>query len=25
VREIDLADGDRNVIFIAEWPEAWIR
>jgi hypothetical protein len=23
--EIDLADRDRNVIFIAEWPRAWIR
>ena len=23
--EIDLADRDRNVMFIAEWPEAWLR
>ena len=23
--EIDLADRDRNVMFIAEWPEAWLQ
>jgi DNA-binding CsgD family transcriptional regulator len=23
--EIDLAERDRNVMFIAEWPEAWVR
>jgi DNA-binding CsgD family transcriptional regulator len=23
--EIDLADRDRNVMFIAEWPKAWMR
>jgi hypothetical protein len=23
--EIDLADRDRNVLFIAEWPRAWLR
>jgi LuxR family transcriptional regulator, quorum-sensing system regulator SdiA len=23
--EIDLADRDRNVMFIAEWPERWLR
>jgi DNA-binding CsgD family transcriptional regulator len=23
--EIDLADRDRNVLFIAEWPEAWLQ
>ena len=22
--ELDLADRDRNVIFVAEWPKAWI-
>src|SRR5271165_2066982 len=23
--EIDLADRDRNVMFVAEWPETWMR
>jgi LuxR family transcriptional regulator len=23
--EIDLADRERNVLFVAEWPEAWLR
>jgi len=23
--ELDLADRDRNVMFIAEWPQAWLR